>query len=144
MATSKNASGKAQRRLRSGGSEGGATSVAALDAYLGTADDDADDFSDGELAAAEALLAEAPAWEVGVETHLIRLYLLRGEREQLEREIAEAVGVAVAAGASWADVGARLGVSRQAASKRYRPCPDESHGQAVAGSGRCPVCGGTS
>jgi hypothetical protein len=142
MASSKNAAGKAQRRLRSEGSEGDATSVAALDAELGAVDDDADDFSDGDLAAAEELLAEAPVWAVGVDSWLLRLYLLHEERGQLEREIAEVVGAAVAAGASWADVGARLGVSRQAASKRYRPCPDESHG--VAGSGRCPVCGGTS
>jgi hypothetical protein len=102
----------------------GATEVASLDVELGAVGDEGDYFGAEDLAAVEAVLAEPPTWSLGADTHLLRLYLLRQQREQLEHEIAEVVGEAVAAGASWADVGERLGVSRQAVSKRYRPEQD--------------------
>ena len=46
---------------------------------------------------------------------------LAGERDHLDGELTEAVRSARRAGRSWSEIGAMLGVSKQAAQRKYGP-----------------------
>ena len=61
---------------------------------------------------------------------LVRLAALRSLRELLTVLEAEAVGAARSEGASWGEVGGTLGVSKQAAAKRF--APPKSSGSAAS------------
>lgn len=50
---------------------------------------------------------------------LVRLAELRAQQRQLERQVDEQVRALIAKGATWADLGRALGVSRQGARQRY-------------------------
>ncbi len=76
-------------------------------------------------ARAEALEAWAERVEPG-ELHRIdsdelrHIAALVGQREQIDRELAKEVRAARAAHRSWSEIGAVLGVSKQAAQRKYR------------------------
>lgn len=48
---------------------------------------------------------------------------LADRRDQVDDELAEAVRAARASGGTWSAIGAMLGVSKQAAQRRYGPIP---------------------
>jgi hypothetical protein len=62
----------------------------------------------------------APEDLVAVDTSALQaIARLAAQRELLEARVCEAVGVARAANRSWSEIGAMLGVSKQAAQRRY-------------------------
>ena len=59
---------------------------------------------------------------VAVDTSLVRhLAKLADQREALDSEITKAVDAARRANRSWSEIGAMLGVSKQAAQRKYGP-----------------------
>ena len=79
-------------------------------------------------ASIEALVREAVADEAGVGSHLDRAVAaleLSAAAERYAR--AEVIAARELDGASWADVGKALGVSRQTAHERFRTGPDGLH-----------------
>lgn len=76
----------------------------------------------------EALVRDAVADEAGVGRHLDRAVValeLSAAAERYAR--AEVIAARELDGASWADVGKALGVSRQTAHERFRTGPDGMH-----------------
>ena len=80
--------------------------------------------------AERARALEARAERVGSEdlveadTELLRaIAALADRREQVDGELAEAVRAARGAGRTWSEIGAMLGVSKQAAQRKYGPMP---------------------
>lgn len=57
-------------------------------------------------------------------TDIDALPMLAGAAEEVETLMAEAVARCRAEGYSWADIGARLGITRQAAQQRFRVSTD--------------------
>lgn len=82
----------------------------------------------------EALIAQVQS-RTGAASALDRVTVAIGVAEHLEQLSENLVGYCVdearREGASWAEIGARLGVSRQAAQKRFLPSGEAISGQAV-------------
>ena len=87
------------------------------------------------LAALRGLSAYADSMACWAMTHSERIATTRRAIEQLEDTLSEAVAEARAAGATWDEVAASLGVARQSAWRRFK----EERG--VKQRKRCSFCG---